>query len=155
MNPRRSPFISKATFLLSAGLCMFGFSQPSKAVCPEKPTVWMDERTAASHLLAKRDVELPASLTWVKEVQKVVLAVTVDRKGKICALKPVAGPAALTKVAAKAVKQHWRYRPFLVDWKPVVVQFPVTVRFVPSKHEEPRWIIACQLCPASVSAPGA
>jgi len=114
------------------------------ATCPEGPVVWMDEKTAASHVLAKRDVELPASMTRFAEVQRVVVLVTVDRRGKICNLRPVAGPAELRKMAVKMVKKHWRYRPFLVDWKPVVAQFPVTVRFLPPRREEPRWITACE-----------
>jgi hypothetical protein len=101
----------------------------------------MDERTAATHLLAKRDVEIPADLAWFSQVEKVVLLVTVDRQGTICDLKAVSGPAELRRIAARVVKKHWRFRPFLVDWKPVAVQFPVTVRFVPPDRDGPTWNI--------------
>jgi hypothetical protein len=101
----------------------------------------MNETTATSHLLAKRDAELPAAMTGFAPVQKVVVLVTVDRQGTICDLKPVAGPTRLRRRAVMVVKKYWCYRPFLVNWKPVVAQFPVTVRFVPPTRQEPHWII--------------
>jgi hypothetical protein len=105
--------------------------------CSETPSVLMDERTAETHLLSKRDPVLPAQVPGLARVRKVVLLVTVDRQGVICNVRPVAGPKALRRVAVQTVKKHWRYRPFLVDWKPVVARFPVSVRFV-LPQEEPR-----------------
>ncbi len=130
---------------LAAVMLALAFAVPhiARAVCPEKPTVQMDEFTARSHLTAKRDVELPAALSRFTRPQVVMLLVTVDRRGSICDLRPVAGPAELQREAMKVVKKHWRFRPFRVDWKPVVVQFPVTVRCVPSRREKPHWIVAC------------
>jgi hypothetical protein len=98
--------------------------------CSETPTVLMDERTAETHLLAKKDPGLPAHVPALARVRKVVLLVTVDRQGVICEVRPVAGPRELRRAAVKTVKKHWRYRPFLVDWKPVVTRFPVSVEFV-------------------------
>lgn len=129
-----------ATVTLALALAV---PQIARAACPGKPTVQMDEFTARSHLTAKRDVELPAALTRFTRTQVVVLLVTVDRRGTICDLQPVAGPAELRREAMRVVKKHWRFRPFRVDWKPVVAQFPVTVRCVPSRRERPRWIVAC------------
>jgi hypothetical protein len=40
------------------------------------------------------------------------------------------------------VKEHWRYRPFFVNGKAVVAQFPVTVKFIPRKEEMPGPLIA-------------
>lgn len=107
------------------------------AGCAETPSVLMDERTADTHLLAKKDPVLPAYVPALARVHKVVLLVTVDREGAICDVRPVSGPKALRKLAVRTVKKHWRYRPFLVDWKPVVVRFPVSVRFV-LPQTEPR-----------------
>lgn len=95
----------------------------------------MDERTAETHLLSKQDPVLPAPVPALAHVRKVVLLVTVDRQGIICDVRPVAGPKALRRVAVNTVKKHWRYRPFLVDWKPVVARFPVSVKFVLPKSE--------------------
>lgn len=58
----------------------------------------------------------------------------------MCDLKPVAGPAELRKAALKVVRTYWRFRPFLVDRKPAVVQFPVAVKFFPPQRQQTLWI---------------
>ncbi len=141
--PRGYAFNPGAGVALACSLILlFGVSESALAACSEKPTVWMDEQTAASHLRAKRDPELPASMAWIGSVQEVALVITVDRSGNICDVKPTSGPPGLMKEAAEAVRKHWRYRPFLVDWKPVVAQSPVTVRFLPRKQNDTRRRIA-------------
>lgn len=114
---------------LLALFCALGFPQVGAARCSEEPTILMDERTAESHLLSKKDLVLPPDVPELARVRTVVLLVTVDREGTICEVKPVLGRKELQEVAVKTVKEHWRYRRFLLDWKPVVAQFPVTVRF--------------------------
>ena len=123
----------------SAVVLIFALGVPrsSAAQCSEEPTILMDERTAESHLLAKKDLGLPPELPNQVQVRTVVLLVTVDREGTICAVRPVLGPKELQETAAKTVKEHWRYRQFLLDWKPVVAQFPVTVKFA-LPRDEPR-----------------
>jgi hypothetical protein len=116
--------LAGSAFLLLLPAVQIGWTQ-----CREKPAVFLDERTAATHLLAKVDPELPAAANQLDMTEAVVLRVTVDRRGKICDLKPVSGPPELQRPALKTVKKHWRYRPFRLNWKPVVAQFPVTVRF--------------------------
>jgi hypothetical protein len=105
------------------------------AQCREAPTVQMDERAAESHLLAKKDPELTARGDQRIRLRRVVVLVTVDRKGVICDVRPVEGPKELQQIAVKAVKKYWKYRPFLVNWKPVVAQFPVSITFVDPKPE--------------------
>jgi hypothetical protein len=117
-----------------------------RAQCGETPTVLMDERTAETHLLARRDLELSTNAPGLAGVKKVTLLVTVDREGAICDAQPVAGPPELRSRAVRAVKMHWRYRPFLVDWKPVVARFPVTVRFV-TRKPEPRLMALARCSP--------
>jgi Gram-negative bacterial TonB protein C-terminal len=100
------------------------------AQCKEKPTVWMNELTAASHLLSSRQLVFPAVLPVLAHVRSVVVRVTVDRAGAVCEARAETGPIELRAAAEKIVQASWRYRPFLLDWKPVVVQMPVTVNFV-------------------------
>jgi hypothetical protein len=116
--------------------------QGGRAACSEKPLVQMDEFTARSHVIARRDVELPAAFRRFTRPQSVVLLITVDRQGEICGLRPLAGPVEWRNEAMRVVTKHWRFRPFRLDWKPVVAQFPVTVRCVPSRRERPHWIVA-------------
>jgi hypothetical protein len=127
-----SPEMCAFAFVLLSAL---GMPPLSAAQCAEEPSILMDERTAESHLLAKKDLVIPADVPELTKVREVVLLVTVDREGTICEVKPVIGPEEHQKIAAKIVKEHWHYRRFLLDWKPVVPQFPVTVRFVLPKNE--------------------
>jgi hypothetical protein len=98
--------------------------------CREEPGVQMDERAAESHLLAKKNPKLPPGGLKLFRAHRVVVLVTVDREGAICNARAVRGPEDLRGPAERAVRRHWKYRPFLVNWKPVVAQFPVTVDFV-------------------------
>lgn len=117
-------------FLLASLLIFFAAPQMGLAQCSEKPTVWMSEHTAASHLLASRKIVFPAEAPVLVQIRKVVVTVTVNRRGAICQAKASAGPKELWQAAEQNVKSFWRYRPFLLDGKAVVVQFPVTVHFV-------------------------
>ena len=103
--------------------------------CREKPAVQMDERAAESHLVARKDFKLPSSRSKLLRSDRVVVLVTVDPNGVICDARAVTGPKDLRALAVSAVRKHWRVRPFLVDWKPVVAQFPVSVRFVRPRNE--------------------
>lgn len=102
------------------------------AQCNERPVVWMNEGTAASHLLSNLKFVFPTGVPALARIRGVVVVVTVNRKGYICKARGAAGPKELQRSAETIVKKAWRYRPFLLDGKPVVVQFPVTVNFVVS-----------------------
>jgi len=114
-----------ALLILVLAATQAGFSQ-----CTKGPTVWMNERTAASHLLKSIKFVFPADVPTLAQIRSVVVIVTVNRKGRICEANAAAGPTELRQSAEKIVRSSWRYRPFLLDRKPVVVQFPVTVNFV-------------------------
>jgi len=103
--------------------------------CREKPAVQMDERAAESHLVARKDFKLPSSRSKLLRSDRVVVLVTVDRNGAVCDARAVKGPKDLRSLAVRSVRKHWKFRPFLVDWKPVVAQFPVSVRFVRPRNE--------------------
>lgn len=115
------------------GVVLFLLVAPPRvglAECTGAPTVWMSEHTAASHLLSSRKIVFPAVMPVLARLRDVVVTVTVNRNGGVCKAKAEAGPVELRAAAEKVVKTSWRYRPFLLDRKPVVVQFPVTVHFV-------------------------
>jgi hypothetical protein len=115
-----------------------GIARPCAAECSERPTVMMSESTAETHLLARKYPDLPAHVGPLARIQEVTVLVTVDRKGAICEARALKGPRELRQAAVRTVQAHWRYRPFRVNWKPVVVQFPVTVKFVIPKGEPRR-----------------
>ncbi len=120
------------------------------AECPEKPSLWLDGPTAALHLLTKHDAELPTGKVRLRGVQRVVLLVTADREGMICQAKAVSGREDLADLAVAHVKKYWRYRPFLLDWKPATTQFPVTLKFLPRKESWPGQRIATWRGPAGL-----
>jgi len=122
---------------LAAGLILVCASDSSGA-CREKPKALVDEAAGRSHLVAKLNPNLPADVPWVGAPPEVILRITVDRQGKICEVKPLAGPRKLLPLAVETVTRHWRFRPFLLDWKPVPVQFPLRVVFGPAKRRAQR-----------------
>lgn len=58
----------------------------------------------------------------------VVLSAVIDKQGNIKNLKAVSGDPVLVDAAMDAVQQ-WKYRPYLLEGKPVEVKTIVTVRF--------------------------
>jgi hypothetical protein len=123
--------------VLAILVCMATSCGWAAGECREKPEVQMDERAAQSHIVSSRNPELPPGRARLLDEDRVVVVVIVDRAGAICDARAVRGPWDLRDLAVQAVKQHWKFRPFLVNWKPVVAQFPVTVRFVRLKPEPP------------------
>ena len=57
----------------------------------------------------------------------VVLAVTISKSGTVDEVRAVGGPAVLVPVSIAAVKK-WRYRPYLINGKPV--RFHTQIAFV-------------------------
>lgn len=58
----------------------------------------------------------------------VILAATIDAEGKITNLKVVSGHPVLADAAVEAVKQ-WKYRPYLLNGEPVLVDTMIKVQF--------------------------
>jgi len=58
----------------------------------------------------------------------VVLTAIIDKEGNIQNLQLVSGHPLLTPAAIEAVKQ-WRYKPFLLNGQPVLIETTVTVNF--------------------------
>jgi protein TonB len=59
-----------------------------------------------------------------------VLDVIVGRDGSVERVYPLNGPKVLGQAAAAALR-WWRFQPYLVDGKPVVVETTVAVEFKP------------------------
>ncbi len=56
------------------------------------------------------------------------LMATISTTGNITAVKVISGDPQLTRAATDAVKQ-WKYKPYLLDGKPVEIQTEVSVTF--------------------------
>jgi protein TonB len=82
----------------------------------------------AALLLHKVDPVYPEDAREAKVSGSVVMLVIIDDEGKIAKLSAVAGPAQLRDAALNAVNQ-WRYKPYLLNGKPVFVKSQITVSF--------------------------
>jgi len=58
----------------------------------------------------------------------VVLHVVIDRAGNVTELTLMSGDPMLAESATRAVQQ-WKYKPFLVNGKPVEVETQVTIKY--------------------------
>jgi len=143
--------LATASGTTALALAILAGSGPPRllAQCLEKPAVWMNESAAESHLLAKRDLALPSKAPRLARVREFLLLVTVDREGSICDVKPISGPEESARVAIETVRKHWRYRRFLLDWKPVIAQFPVRLKVVLPRREP--WLEAREVRPGGLT----
>ncbi len=82
----------------------------------------------ASHLVRSADPGYPI-LARVAHIQgQVILQAVISTEGEVVATHVLSGHHLLRSAAAAAVKK-WRYRPFMVDGRPVNVATIVTVEF--------------------------
>lgn len=82
----------------------------------------------ASMLLQKVLPVYPAAARRQGVQGQVVLKALIGKDGTIAELRPVEGPEALTAAAMDAV-QHWRFRPYQLQGKPVEVETDIRVNF--------------------------
>ncbi len=61
---------------------------------------------------------------------EVIVKATINKRGRVTAVKVVKGQAALAQAAVAAV-QRWRYEPFLLNGVPIEVDSTVVVNFKP------------------------
>jgi protein TonB len=73
----------------------------------------------------------PQYPVWARNARisgEVVLRAIISKTGTVKDLAVLSGPSALRESALDAVGK-WRYRPFLLNGKPIDVQTMVTVKF--------------------------
>jgi protein TonB len=58
----------------------------------------------------------------------VLIDALIDANGRVTTMKVVSGPTLLHQAAMDALK-HWKYRPALLDGKPVPMHLTVTIQF--------------------------
>jgi TonB family protein len=95
-------------------------------------TVNIDAKVAAQNLLSKVAPVYPDDAKRAKVTGSVVLAATIGKSGDVEALRVVSGPAMLQQSALDAVRQ-WKYKPYLLNGDPVVVETKITVVYTLKK----------------------
>jgi TonB family protein len=76
------------------------------------------------------DPDYPAAARPAKLAGVIVLEVVVDRDGSVVDVHALNGPEVLSRAASDALR-WWRFEPYRVEGKPVVVETTVAVEFKP------------------------
>ncbi len=81
-----------------------------------------------ANVISKQAPKYPADAKRARIEGKVVLSTVISEKGDVEQLKVVSGPKQLRQSALDAVQQ-WKYKPYLVNGKPVAVQTTINVTY--------------------------
>jgi TonB family protein len=80
------------------------------------------------NLISRVDPVYPAEAKAAHVQGAVILHAVISREGAIDSLQFISGPEALRQSAMDAVQQ-WRYKPYLLNGKPMAVDTTITVNF--------------------------
>ena len=106
----------------------FGISASTSST----PTVQVTAREMEANVISKQVPKYPADAKRAGIQGKVVLGAVINEKGEVERLKVVSGPKQLRQSALDAVQQ-WKYKPYLVNGKPVAVRTTINVTYTLQK----------------------
>ena len=116
-------------FLSSSLLAQEPAPCPSGGRCPPRAS----QADSEGLLITKVQPLYPEDARQARIQGQVVLHALIDKHGKIKELTVVSGHPMLVPAAMKAVKK-WRYKPFLVENHPVLVETSIVVNFALSAN---------------------
>lgn len=90
------------------------------------------KRVTPGYLVKKVEPKYPKDARDARIQCTVVLHAIIDKSGRIQRFELVSGHPMLAPAAIKAV-QHWKYKPYLVDGKPIELDTTIEVSFVLDK----------------------
>ena len=99
---------------------------PTASILPVRVSV--DRGVIAKNRIGGDAPQFPAAARSERVNGTVILDAVITPDGKISELDVISGPKALQRAAYDAVKT-WKYKPFLLDGKPVEVQTEIAVLF--------------------------
>jgi TonB family protein len=114
-------------------------SQLSVLVSPE-PGPAADHQPArlqAGELLFYAEPHFPKPKNGRGSAETIKVRATVGQQGQVIDVKPVSGPPNLFPAAKKAIRE-WRYKPTLLNEKPIQFQQDVTIEFRPPQRPSRR-----------------
>jgi len=111
-------------------------SDTSKAVSEPTQRVHVSQGVMSSLLISHVNPQYPAVARITHVQGRVVLKAFIDKEGNVRHLKLVSGPEMLGPAAIEAVKT-WKYKPYLLNGKPVDVETEVVVDFALSPPKLP------------------
>jgi protein TonB len=103
-------------------------TSPPMVAPPVERTV-VSDGVMRGFLINKVMPEYPRMARLTRVQGAVELHAVISREGAIEGLRVMSGPVQLRDAAVKAVRQ-WRYRPYLLNGRPVEVETQITVKFV-------------------------
>jgi len=142
-NPNRGfgfrPVVAFAIFViaLAAGLGWWHWQQewaeleaqvPAKEAAFPQPQLKVPSREMEQRIVYQVPPEYPESARRAGVQGTVVLDTVVNPDGAVAQIKVVSGPEPLTQAAMDAVR-WWRYKPYLVNGRPVAVETTGAVDF--------------------------
>ena len=85
------------------------------------------------NLISKVTPKYPPEAKVARIEGTVVLDAVIDKSGRVERLNVVSGPGELQQSALNAVRQ-WRYKPFLLNGKPIEVETTINVVYSLAKQ---------------------
>jgi TonB family protein len=103
---------------------------PGAERAAEQPQLQVPADVMEKLITHRVDPEYPEAARQAKLEGVVILDVVVGRDGSVVSVRPMGGPEVFTKAAEDALR-WWRFEPYRVDGKPIVVETTVAVEFNP------------------------
>jgi protein TonB len=123
---RTLPAVTTALFF-AAALCA------CSAQTADPAPVHVSSGVAAGNIVHRVAPRYPAQVRALHIQGPVVLHAIIGKDGSIHNLSPVSGPPLLQTSAMDAVQQ-WKFKPYLLDGKPVDVETDITINFFLTNH---------------------
>jgi periplasmic protein TonB len=97
---------------------------------PQQPQRIIRVSSGVAEGLLKHKVEpqYPQEAKFNNITGDVLLQIIIDKEGNVTKIKPLRGHPVLSASAIDAVKQ-WKYKPYLLNESPEVVETTVTIKF--------------------------
>ncbi len=111
---------------------------PANVPRTESKPVTLPEETAQDLLIHKVEPEYPAIAKAARISGIVEVTAIISKTGEIHDLHAQCGPEGLIEAALAAI-QLWKYRPYLLNGKPVEVQTTIRVTFALGNKKKPKF----------------
>jgi periplasmic protein TonB len=89
--------------------------------------VHLDPKVAEGLLIHKEDPACRKDLDGIRVMGTVVMAITIDKNGMVDGPRALSGPKMLRPLALATVRKY-RYKPYLLNNRPVAVETAVSIR---------------------------
>ncbi|HEY4741928.1 MAG TPA: PilZ domain-containing protein [Candidatus Acidoferrales bacterium] len=116
-----------SSFAITSRFSVLVFPQPGPAVAHQPARMQVGE------LVSYVEPRLPRSGYRYGSTETVKVRVTIGQLGQVMGIRPVSGPISLLPAAMSAIRV-WRYKPTLLNERPVQAQQDVTIELRPPLH---------------------